>query len=190
MSSRCRTCHDSTDGVPPSSLLKEVYASTLRLTSSALHMAFTVLCPAQVKDTGGAEAEAAQARRVRERLAARAEQEEDQMTRVPLSKDERKRMKAARRADLAGGAMLDDFADDVAHLVKVLHTLACMPPACDVKQGMMPGQGMQMRVYIYACLLGMRCRCASKLTYLHLSVDSSSNQIHVQKNHVQMSAPL
>ena len=70
-------------------------------------------------DTGGAEAEAAEARRVRERLARRAAEEEDLFLRVPLSKDERKRLKSTRRADMAGGIMLDDFADDLSHLVQV-----------------------------------------------------------------------
>lgn len=49
----------------------------------------------------------------------RAAEEEDLFLRVPLSKDERKRLKSTRRADLAGGIMLDDFADDVSHLVQV-----------------------------------------------------------------------
>jgi hypothetical protein len=38
---------------------------------------------------------------------------------VPLSRAERQGLKAARRAGLAGGALLDDFADDVADLVQV-----------------------------------------------------------------------
>lgn len=37
--------------------------------------------------------------------------------RVPLSKEERKRLKAQRREGLAGRALLDDFADDIADLV-------------------------------------------------------------------------
>lgn len=41
------------------------------------------------------------------------------MARVPLSKAERKNLKAQRRAGLSGGVMLDDFADDVADLVQV-----------------------------------------------------------------------
>ena len=39
------------------------------------------------------------------------------MIRVPLSKEERKRMKAQRRAGLSGKALLDDFQDDIADLV-------------------------------------------------------------------------
>lgn len=39
--------------------------------------------------------------------------------RVPLSKDERKRLKAARRSGLAGGSVLDDFADDVAGVLQL-----------------------------------------------------------------------
>lgn len=39
------------------------------------------------------------------------------MVRVPLSKDERKRLKAQRRAGLSGKALLDDFQDDIADIV-------------------------------------------------------------------------
>ena len=95
-----------------------------------------------MRDTGGAEAEAAQARRVRERLAARAAEEEEQFARVPLSKTERQRLKATRRADLAGGVMLDDFADDVAHLVRV------GAPPCS--RGLLP---------VSACSSRKLCRC-------------------------------
>lgn len=56
--------------------------------------------------------------RARARLAARAAEEEGLFTRVPLSRAERQGLKAARRAGLAGGALLDDFADDVAGLVQ------------------------------------------------------------------------
>ena len=41
------------------------------------------------------------------------------MARVPLTKTERKNLKAQRRAGLSGGVMLDDFADDVADLIQV-----------------------------------------------------------------------
>ena len=41
------------------------------------------------------------------------------MARVPLSRAERAGLKQARRAGMAGGAMLDDFADDIAGLVQV-----------------------------------------------------------------------
>ena len=59
----------------------------------------------------------ADALRQRQKLAARAEVEEELMIRVPLSKDERKKLKAQRRAGLSGKALLDDFQDDLADLV-------------------------------------------------------------------------
>ena len=59
----------------------------------------------------------ADALRHRQKLAARAEVEEELMIRVPLSKDERKKLKAQRRAGLSGKALLDDFQDDLADLV-------------------------------------------------------------------------
>ena len=59
----------------------------------------------------------ADALRQRQKLAARAEVEEELMIRVPLSKDERKKLKAQRRAGLSGKALLDDFQDDLAGLV-------------------------------------------------------------------------
>eukprot|EP00887_Chlorella_sp_A99_P005929 scaffold29.g5929.t1 len=55
--------------------------------------------------------------RERQRLAARDDVEEELMIRVPLSKEERKRLKAQRRAGLSGKALLDDFADDIADIV-------------------------------------------------------------------------
>lgn len=55
--------------------------------------------------------------RERQRLAARDEEEEDLMIRVPLSRDERKRLKAQKRAGLSGKALLDDFADEVTDLI-------------------------------------------------------------------------
>jgi U3 small nucleolar RNA-associated protein 3 len=55
--------------------------------------------------------------RQRHRLEARAAAEEAMMTRVPLSKDERTRLAVARRAGLAGGALLDDFSADLAGLL-------------------------------------------------------------------------
>lgn len=55
--------------------------------------------------------------RQRQRMAARDAVEEDLMVRVPLSRQERKQMKAQRRAGLSGKALLDDFVDDVADLV-------------------------------------------------------------------------
>ncbi|GAB4821287.1 hypothetical protein N2152v2_008333 [Parachlorella kessleri] len=58
----------------------------------------------------------AEAIRARHRLQERDEVEEELMVRVPLSRDERKRLKAQRREGLAGRALLDDFADDIADL--------------------------------------------------------------------------
>jgi U3 small nucleolar RNA-associated protein 3 len=65
--------------------------------------------------TGGMDTAAAI--RERQRLAAREEVEEELMIRVPLSKEERKRLQAQKRAGLSGKALLDDFADDVADIV-------------------------------------------------------------------------
>ena len=58
--------------------------------------------------------------RQRERLLRRAAEEEELMMRVPLAKKELKGLKAVQnKAGFSGGAMLDDFADDVADLVQV-----------------------------------------------------------------------
>ncbi|CAK0782908.1 hypothetical protein CVIRNUC_006103 [Coccomyxa viridis] len=73
--------------------------------------------PEEVRERVGEE-ETAGLQRAKARLAARAAQEEELMARVPLSKGERKNLKAQRRAGLSGGAMLDDFADDVADLIQ------------------------------------------------------------------------
>ncbi|KAK9829724.1 hypothetical protein WJX72_007528 [[Myrmecia] bisecta] len=67
---------------------------------------------------GPAGGDTAGAIRQRHRLEARAAEEEDLMIRVPLSKEERKRVKAQQRAGLSGKALLDDFADDVADLIQ------------------------------------------------------------------------
>ena len=64
------------------------------------------------EETAGAAAQ-------RARLEQRAAEEEDLMIRVPLSKQERRQLKANRRAGMSGGALLDDFADEVADLVQV-----------------------------------------------------------------------
>ena len=85
------------------------------------------LLPAQVRERIGEE-ETAGLQRAKARLAARAAQEEELMARVPLSKGERKNLKAQRRAGLSGGVMLDDFADDVADLIQVI--------TCDHRQHM------------------------------------------------------
>ena len=63
--------------------------------------------------------ETLEALRHRQRLEARAAEEEDLMVRVPLSKEQRKKLKADRRGNLSGAAMMNDFADDVADLVGV-----------------------------------------------------------------------
>eukprot|EP00877_Chromochloris_zofingiensis_P010647 jgi/Chrzof1/5836/Cz16g17190.t1 len=55
----------------------------------------------------------------RQRLEARAAVEEDLMVRVPLSKQEAKKLRAQRRAGLSGQGLLDDFADEVADLVQL-----------------------------------------------------------------------
>ncbi|MEW5298021.1 MAG: hypothetical protein WDW36_001185 [Sanguina aurantia] len=57
--------------------------------------------------------------RSRQQLESRAEAEEELFTRVPLSREENKRLKASRRAGLAGAGAMDDFADEVADLVEV-----------------------------------------------------------------------
>ena len=72
----------------------------------------------QLRDRIGEE-ETIGLQKARAKLAARAAQEEELMARVPLSKAERKNLKAQRRAGLSGGIMLDDFADDVADLIQV-----------------------------------------------------------------------
>lgn len=54
----------------------------------------------------------------RQRQAAREAVEEELMVRVPLSREERKKLKAQRRAGLSGKALLDDFADDVADILQ------------------------------------------------------------------------
>lgn len=57
--------------------------------------------------------------RQREKLQRRAAEEEELMMRVPLAKAELKGLRAAQNTRFSGGAMLDDFADDVADLVQV-----------------------------------------------------------------------
>ena len=61
--------------------------------------------------------DSAAGKRERLRLAAREAVEEELMVRVPLSRDDKKKLKAQQRAGLSGKALLDDFADDVADLV-------------------------------------------------------------------------
>lgn len=74
--------------------------------------------PLQLRERIGEE-ETVGLQKAKARLVARAAQEEELMARVPLSKAERKNLKAQRRAGLSGGVMLDDFADDVADLIQV-----------------------------------------------------------------------
>lgn len=72
--------------------------------------------------------ETLEALRHRQRLEARAAEEEDLMVRVPLSKEQKKQLKADRRVNLSGAAVMNDFADDVADLVGVsilLHRHRC-----------------------------------------------------------------
>jgi hypothetical protein len=81
----------------------------------------------QVRGAGAAGGEeGAGLARARARLQARAEQEEELMARVLLSRGERQGLKQARRGALAGGALLDDFADDIAGLVQARARAACM----------------------------------------------------------------
>ena len=80
--------------------------------------------PLEAAVDGGASTDAAAMLRTRQGLAARAAEEEDLMLRVPLTKDERRRLKSARREGMAGGALLDDFTADVAGLVS-----SARPPA-------------------------------------------------------------
>ena len=68
--------------------------------------------------------ETLEALRHRQRLEARAAEEEDLMVRVPLSKEQKKQLKADRRVNLSGAAMMNDFADDVADLVGVSSLLS------------------------------------------------------------------
>lgn len=63
--------------------------------------------------------ETLEALRHRQKLEARAAEEEALMVRVPLSKEQRKKLKADRRGNLSGAAMMNDFADDVADLIGV-----------------------------------------------------------------------
>ena len=96
---------------------------------AALHV--SIFCLMQVR-TGSDPAGSATLASLRHRqhLEARAAEEEDMFTRVPLSREDRRRLKADTRAGLAGqGAMLDDFADDVAGLVQVRHN--CTAPSLD-----------------------------------------------------------
>ncbi|GFR45262.1 hypothetical protein Agub_g6368 [Astrephomene gubernaculifera] len=55
--------------------------------------------------------------RTRAKLEARAAVEEDMFIRVPLSKDEAKRLRQQRRAGMSGAGLLEDFGDEVADLV-------------------------------------------------------------------------
>lgn len=79
-----------------------------------------VCCVVQLRaSTATAGNESMEALRHRQRLEARAAEEEDLMVRVPLSKEQRKQLKADRRHNMSGSAMMNDFADDVADLVGV-----------------------------------------------------------------------
>ena len=69
--------------------------------------------------------ETLEALRHRQRLEARAAEEEDLMVRVPLSKEQKKQLKVDRRVNLSGAAMMNDFADDVADLVGVSSLPVC-----------------------------------------------------------------
>ncbi|GIL48552.1 hypothetical protein Vafri_5040 [Volvox africanus] len=62
--------------------------------------------------------------RTRAKLEARAAVEEDNFIRVPLSKDEAKRLRQQRRAGMSGAGMLEDFGDEVADLVDMTRGVA------------------------------------------------------------------
>ncbi|KAJ9531936.1 hypothetical protein QJQ45_003641 [Haematococcus lacustris] len=55
--------------------------------------------------------------KTRQKLEARQQEEEDIMTRVPLSRDQVKALKAQRRAGMTASSLVGDFADEVADLV-------------------------------------------------------------------------
>ncbi|KXZ45808.1 hypothetical protein GPECTOR_50g602 [Gonium pectorale] len=61
--------------------------------------------------------DSAAALRTRAKLEARAAVEEDMFVRVPLSKDEAKKLRQQRRAGMSGAGLMDDFGDEVADLV-------------------------------------------------------------------------
>ena len=94
--------------------------------------------------------ETLEALRHRQRLEARTAEEEDLMVRVPLSKEQKKQLKADRRLNLSGAAAMNDFADDVADLVGVsllstpyLHvTVACLHTVNSCL-GLAPDSGMR-----------------------------------------------
>ena len=73
--------------------------------------------PEEVRGNTPLGMDTAAARQERRRLSAREAVEEELMIRVPLTKEERKRLKAQRRAGLSGKALLDDFGDDLADIV-------------------------------------------------------------------------
>lgn len=74
------------------------------------------------------EGDSSYAARQRERLLRRAAEEEELMMRVPLAKKELKGLRAVQhKAGFSGGAMLDDFADDVTDLVQVSFLLHVYP---------------------------------------------------------------
>lgn len=59
-----------------------------------------------------------QQRREAEKLAERAQEEEDKFTRVPLSKEEKKKARSLRRK-VGMSTQLSDFGDDVSDLVRM-----------------------------------------------------------------------
>ena len=72
--------------------------------------------PEEVR-TGPAGLESSGALKVRAKLAAREAVEEDLMLRVPISKEERKKLRREHRKGMAGAGLLAEFADDVADVV-------------------------------------------------------------------------
>lgn len=109
--------------------------------------------------------ETLEALRHRQKLEARAAEEEDLMVRMPLSKEQKKQMKADRRVNLSGAAMMNDFADDVADLVGVSHlSLLCadhvqahfLNPRSQMTSGLT--LAIMCRLMSCAVMWGFRCR--------------------------------
>ncbi|KAF5836525.1 hypothetical protein DUNSADRAFT_5813 [Dunaliella salina] len=67
--------------------------------------------------------------KMRQRLEMRAAEEEDMMTRVPLSREQVKALKSQRRAGMSTSGFADDFADDVADLVDAAGVTEASHPA-------------------------------------------------------------
>lgn len=73
--------------------------------------------PEEIRAGGPAGMDTIEALRTKQRMEARADMEEEMFARVSLTKDERKKLKAQRRAGLSGKGMLEDLAGDVVDLL-------------------------------------------------------------------------